>query len=132
MKIKDAISMIMFHVSVLASIAMFVIIGSVDDVSAGGIVLYLKLFLMLIFFISISVAFYDYRIYTRHIFAIYCMISAIYGCYTDKVTPRYKFLYRVFLTQRSVSKFYNYMLTFYDHHHLTTPVVHRCFARGLK
>lgn len=114
MKIKSAISTIMFYVSVSVTIFLFLMVVSINDLARGEFLPYLKLFSCLVVALIVSSALYDYRFYSRHFFAIRQLLKLLYGVVTGKKSRSYRKLYRLLIGNGSVSGFYSSMLKVYD------------------
>ena len=115
MKIKSTISTIMFYLFSMMAIIAFVIVGSIDDISSETFAYYVAIFGVFLSCVAIASAFYDYRIYARHLFAVKYLIEAMVGCYLGKKSEKYVLLYRVFVDQKTIKNFYNFMLHLYDY-----------------
>lgn len=130
MKIKNTISMVMFYLFTVLSIVLFIVIGSIDDVSTGQLIEYIKLLFIFKLTVLITIALYDYRIFVRHIFATYHLIDTITGCLRNKTSKEYVIRYRLYIELGSALGFYKYMLSVYDKRHRNVVTVRNRLVRG--
>ena len=130
MKIKSTISMVMFYLFTVLSIVLFIMIGSIDDISIGKLVEYIKLLFIFKLTVLITLALYDYRIFVRHIFATYHLVDTLIGCLRNKTSKEYMIRYRLYVELGSGFGFYKYMLSVYDNRHKNVVTVRNRLVRG--
>lgn len=114
MKIKSAISTIMFIIFTTLSILGFCILGGTVDIRTNGIPMFLILFAAWIICIVAAVFFYDSRVILRHLYAISCTVVFLYGYIFKKREDLYRHLYELMIESETFSKFYSFLLQTYD------------------
>ena len=118
MKIKSAISTIMFAIFTTLSILGFCVLGCAVDIRSNGIPMFLLIFCAWLACLFLAILFYDHRIIMRHVYAICCTVMLVWGVAFEKRGEKYQYLYKIMIAARRISIFYRFILMTYDACHV--------------
>lgn len=114
MKFNGAISMFMYKVFLFLDVLGFLFLVSGIDSAESNIPFFIKLVIIWCICILFTFVFYNYRIYTRHLFSIYCVATLLHGYIHKKTESKYRMLYNAAIKEGSLIDFYESMLNRYD------------------
>lgn len=85
-----------------------------NDIEEGKLQMYFIYIAAVVVSIFVTVIIYDYRLMSRHLFSIACLLLLVYGCALNKHSDKYRVLYTIAIEAGSISRFYRVMLHLYD------------------